>query len=65
MAAAGGEHAARSTCHLLPPNFPGYRPGCPSMDLAAARRLVARSGTRGARVVLWIGPDFSIPDARR
>jgi peptide/nickel transport system substrate-binding protein len=32
-----------------------YRPGCPQggPDLATARRLVARSGTRGARVTLW------------
>ena len=55
----GGPHAARATCHLLPPSFPGYRPGCPTgasrPDLPAARRLVARSGTRGARVVLWTG----------
>jgi peptide/nickel transport system substrate-binding protein len=59
VARAGGPHAARATCHLLPPTFPGYRPGCPSgasrPDLPAARRLVARSGTRGARVVLWTG----------
>ena len=59
IARAGGPHAARATCHLLPPSFPGYRPGCPSgasrPDLPAARRLVARSGTRGARVVLWTG----------
>ena len=54
VAAAGGEHAARATCHLLPPTYPGYRPDCPSMDLAAARRLVAGSGTRGARVVLRV-----------
>lgn len=59
VAAAGGAHAARLTCHMLPPGFPGYRPDCPSApDLAAARRLVARSGTRGARVVLWTGANF-------
>ena len=51
-AAAGGENVARTTCHILPPTYPGYRTGCPSRDLAAARRLVADSGTRGARVVL-------------
>lgn len=59
VAAAGGEHAARPTCHLLPPAYPGYRPDCPSMDLAAARRLVAGSGTRGARVVLRVGKGFT------
>ena len=59
VAAAGGAHAARPTCHILPPGFPGYRPDCPNEpDLAAARRLVARSGTRGARVVLWTGADL-------
>ena len=58
-AAAGGEHAARPTCHLLPPTYPGYRPGCSSMDLAAARRLVARSGTRGARVVLRVAKGYT------
>jgi hypothetical protein len=52
VASLGGPHLARPTCHILPPTIPGYRPGCPGVDLAAARRLVARSGTRGARVVL-------------
>ena len=56
VAAAGGENAAQATCHILPPTYPGYRTGCPSRDLAAARRLVAASGTRGARVVLRTNP---------
>ena len=51
-ASVGGPHLARPTCHILPPSIPGYRPGCPRVDLTAARRLVARSGTRGAHVVL-------------
>jgi len=51
-ASLGGPHLARPTCHILPPSIPGYRPGCPEVDLAAARRLVARSGTRSAHVVL-------------
>jgi YVTN family beta-propeller protein len=58
-AAAGGENVARSTCHILPPTYPGYRRGCPSMDLAKARRLVADSGTRGARVVLRFHPMYA------
>ena len=58
-ATQGGEHAARPTCHILPPTYPGYRPDCPSTDLAAARRLVADSGTRGARVVIWIAKDYT------
>jgi YVTN family beta-propeller protein len=50
------------TCQILPPNFPGYRPTCPyasggvrAMD--SARRLVRKSGTAGARVLVWMpGP---------
>jgi YVTN family beta-propeller protein len=54
----GGPDAARPTCQILPPGIPGYRPYCPfstdagtsgtwvGPDLAAARRLVAASGTR-------------------
>ncbi len=58
-AVAGGEHGARPTCHILPPTAPGYRPSCPTRDLAQARRLVRRSGTRGAPVTLWSGtPEF-------
>jgi ABC-type transport system substrate-binding protein len=60
VAAFGGVHEARATCHILPPTSPGYRPGCPTRDLAKARRLVRRSGTRGALVTLWSGkPGFS------
>jgi peptide/nickel transport system substrate-binding protein len=51
---------------MLPPNFPGYRPYCPwtiapdvggqwsGPDLDEAQRLIDRSGTRGAQVV--VGP---------
>lgn len=47
------------TCQILPPNLPGYRPTCPYVsgggaDLDAARRLVQRSGTAGARVAVWV-----------
>jgi len=56
------------TCQVLPPGFPGYQPYCPytadrdaggiwkAPNLAAAQRLVAESGTRGAAVV--VGPTF-------
>jgi peptide/nickel transport system substrate-binding protein len=56
------------TCQILPPNFPGYRRYCPyttnpgasgvwkGPDLERARRLIAASGTEGARVTIWI-PD--------
>jgi peptide/nickel transport system substrate-binding protein len=59
--ALGGGTRARPTCQLLPPGFAGYRPYCPFTrsgtasgrpDLAKARRLVERSGTRGAHVVV-------------
>jgi YVTN family beta-propeller protein len=52
--AVGGPLAARPTCQVLPPSFPGYRRYCPyPHDLAKARRLVGASGTRGAPVVVW------------
>jgi peptide/nickel transport system substrate-binding protein len=65
LALAGGSDLVALTCQLIPPGMPGYRPTCPSSlapspagswfarDLARARRLVAASGTRGARVTLW------------
>jgi peptide/nickel transport system substrate-binding protein len=61
----GGPNAAAPTCQSLPPGFPGYSPYCPygaspspagtaaPPDLDAARRLVARSGTSGERVLVW------------
>jgi peptide/nickel transport system substrate-binding protein len=43
------------TCQVLPPNFRAYRPTCPYRGgLAAGRRLVAQSGTRGQRVLVWV-----------
>jgi peptide/nickel transport system substrate-binding protein len=52
--------SAAVTCHIIPSGLSGYRPDCPlgGPDLAAARRLVARSGTRGARVTLWTGTGW-------
>jgi YVTN family beta-propeller protein len=61
----GGPSLAEPTCQTLPPNFPGYRPYCPytagstkhgkwsAPDLATAKALVARSGTRGMKVTVW------------
>jgi peptide/nickel transport system substrate-binding protein len=44
----------RAACRLAPRGYPGYSPGCAyRRDLAKARRLVVRSGTRGARVNLY------------
>jgi YVTN family beta-propeller protein len=67
--ALGGPDRAQSTCQILPPNFPGYRPYCPftqqpsaagiwhAAAITKARRLIAASGTRGARVTVWIPPN--------
>jgi peptide/nickel transport system substrate-binding protein len=58
------------TCQLIPPQFPGYQRYCPftvggsskgpwtGTDLATARTLVRRSGTRGAKVTVAVY-DFS------
>lgn len=60
-----GPSNAEPTCQMLPPNFPDYRPYCPytagstrhgtwsAPDLAKARALIARSGTRGMKVTVW------------
>jgi peptide/nickel transport system substrate-binding protein len=65
---AGGPLAARPTCQILPPGIPGYLPYCPytinpntsgswsGPDLAAAKRLVSTSGTRGMKVTLVVPP---------
>ncbi len=62
----GGPALAVPTCQPLAPGLPGYRRYCPyttrptlagayaGPDLAHARRLVARSGTRAAHVNLWV-----------
>ena len=47
------------TCRILPRNYPGYRPGCPTgpggvIALDRARRLVRTSGTEGTRVDVWL-----------
>ena len=61
----GGPSVAQPTCQFLPANFPSYRPYCPytagptksgkwtAPDLAKAKALVARSGTRGMKVTVW------------
>jgi peptide/nickel transport system substrate-binding protein len=64
----GGTESADSTCQLLPPGLPGYRPVCsftlaPSpagawkgVDLARAQALIARSGARGTPIEVWAWP---------
>ncbi len=58
---ASSSEVLQPTCQVLPPSSPGYRPYCPhtasptagswtAPDLARARELVRRSGTRGMRV---------------
>ena len=73
---AGDADAARPTCQVLPPNFPGYTAYCPytldperasrwtAPDRAKARRLVAASGTAGAEVALWWHRSFGEPTGR-
>jgi YVTN family beta-propeller protein len=65
----GGPGFARPTCQVLPPTVLGYRPYCPytvnpspsgawtAPNLAAARRLIAASHTRGMKVTIWAGSD--------
>jgi YVTN family beta-propeller protein len=56
----GGPEAAEATCQILPAGFPGYQRYCPygTQNLAKARALVARSGTRGMKVTFWANPYF-------
>ncbi|MFL5955402.1 MAG: ABC transporter substrate-binding protein [Gaiellaceae bacterium] len=64
----GGVEGASATCQILPAGMTSYRPYCPytrnptgsgvwtAPDLARARKLVASSGTRGQKVLVWTGP---------
>ena len=74
---AGGPLAAQATCQVLPPTLVGYQPYCPySIDpspsgtwtapnLEKAKQLVRRSGTRGMRVTVSVGPsDATNPTER-
>jgi peptide/nickel transport system substrate-binding protein len=48
-----------TTCQLIPPNFPGYRPYCPyNLEPALAEKLVHRSRSYGKPVAVfsWAGP---------
>jgi YVTN family beta-propeller protein len=68
--AAGGPDVAQATCQILPPHFPGYQPYCPytagtptkgswvAPNLARARALIARSGTRGMKITVWSWADL-------
>jgi peptide/nickel transport system substrate-binding protein len=62
---------AQITCQMLPPNFPGYQPYCPSTldpdpagawtapDRATATRLINQSGTSGMQVTVWSFAGFA------
>ena len=55
----GGELQVTEACQILMPGFPTYQPYCPYTDhmyvpnLARARELVDRSGTKGMTVGVW------------
>jgi YVTN family beta-propeller protein len=65
---------SRPTCQILPPDVLGYQPYCPytlnpnragvwsAPDLAAARRLIAASRTRGTPITIFSGPGYMTPD---
>jgi peptide/nickel transport system substrate-binding protein len=66
----GGAAVATPYCQTLLPGLLGFRRYCPytldprrdgrwtAPNLALARRLVAASGTRGQRIVVWGSSDF-------
>jgi peptide/nickel transport system substrate-binding protein len=60
---AGGTQAAQTTCQILPPSLPGYRPYCPfrAPDLEKARQLIAASGTKGMKVVVFTMSGYFEP----
>jgi peptide/nickel transport system substrate-binding protein len=65
----------QTTCQILPPSFPGYRPYCPytrdpspagtwnAPDLRKARSLVSGSGTTGTRVEVAVPAGIVLPTA--
>jgi peptide/nickel transport system substrate-binding protein len=62
----GGDTLARGACQFVAPGHPGYVPSCrytrdprpagswSGPDLGRARALIARSGTSGTRVTVWV-----------
>jgi YVTN family beta-propeller protein len=64
---------SQPTCQALPPEVLGYKKYCPytldpnpagswnGPDLAAARHLIAESGTRGAAITIWSAPAYMTP----
>jgi YVTN family beta-propeller protein len=77
VALEGGPRAAsKPACQILPANFPAHQPYCPytadrgrdgawhGPDLAKAKRLVARSHTKGMRVTVWAPKPELVQHAR-
>ena len=74
---AGGPELAQPTCQGLAPGLPGYESYCPytldpnpagtwsSPDLAKAQRLIAASGTAGAKVTVWTPSEGERPAVAR
>jgi peptide/nickel transport system substrate-binding protein len=70
----GGSIVNEPSCQMIPPGIPGYRRYCPytvdpasdgawkGPDLARAKALVARSGTRDAAVTVWDVSDTGKPE---
>ena len=61
----GGPTSWRTTCQILPPNFPGYEPFCPytlepdsgvwsAPDLDRARVLIEDADAIGEEVTVWV-----------
>jgi peptide/nickel transport system substrate-binding protein len=61
----GGSTSWRTTCQILPPNFPGYQPFCPytlepeggvwsAPDLDRARALIEDADAIGKEVTVWV-----------
>jgi peptide/nickel transport system substrate-binding protein len=71
----GTRERATPTCQLLPPGLRSYHRYCPytrdprpngawaAPDVSRARRLIAASGTTGARVTLWSFTDNPYPSS--
>jgi peptide/nickel transport system substrate-binding protein len=66
VAFAGGPRAAQPTCQVLPPSFPGFRRYCPfkAPDLKKARELVAASGTKGTKIVVYTMSGYFVRHGR-
>ena len=71
----GGPSSYRPTCQVLPPNFQGYEPFCPSTldpdsgvwsapDLNRAHALIEDAGAMGEKVTVWVADHSPFPRQR-